>query len=146
MEPTIAYNTTSMGITGLSNLATQTGTIGTILGCTILIGLIVGAIGASHSWNTKGWLYKLMKWLLRNVGENVLYGLGTTAVVGGVYYVGSELSKFGESNPHFLYDMAILAGQGIAAVILLAVLGYVSKPIWDYAADYASGKKAKVVK
>ena len=146
MEPTIAYNASSAGITGITNLASQSGSIGTILGMTILVGLIIGVLGSAHSWNTKGWLYKLVKWLLKSVGENVLYGVATASVVGGVYYVGSELSKFGEANPHFLYDMGIFCGEAILVVAGLALLGWASKPIWDYAGDYASGKKAKVSK
>jgi len=142
MEPTIAYNASSAGLTGISNLATQTGTIGTIFGSVIVIGMLMGVFVSMHSWNTKGWLFKLIKWLLQNVGENVLYGLGTTAVVGGVYYVGSELSKFGEANPRFLFDLGLFCGEALLAVAALALIGWISKPVWNFAANYASGKKA----
>ena len=38
-----AYNATGSGLTGIANLATQSGTIGTILGAVIIIGLLMGA-------------------------------------------------------------------------------------------------------
>ena len=142
-ETTVVMNATSMG---LSNLSTQTGTLGTIFGATLVVALIVGVVGGSHSWNTKGWLYKLVKWLVANVGENVLYGLGTTTVVGGVYYVGSEISKFGESNPHFLNDLLVFCGESLLVVAGLAILGYISKPVWNFVGDYALGKKKKEVR
>lgn len=40
---TTAYNATGSGLTGIANLATQSGTIGTILGAIIIIGLLMGA-------------------------------------------------------------------------------------------------------
>jgi predicted acyltransferase len=39
----VAYNATGSGLTGIANLATQSGTIGTILGAVIIIGLLMGA-------------------------------------------------------------------------------------------------------
>jgi hypothetical protein len=39
----VAYNATGYGLTGITNLATQSGTIGTILGAVIIIGLLMGA-------------------------------------------------------------------------------------------------------
>jgi hypothetical protein len=141
METTITYNATASGLTGLINLSTQTGTLGTILGSAILVGLLVGAFASAHSWNTKGWLFKLVKWLLQNVGENVLYGIATTALVGGIYYIGDNLSKFGEANPRFLYDVGVFCGEAILAVAALAVLGWASKPVWDFAWSYAHGNR-----
>ena len=135
-------NATANGLTGLSNLGAHTGTLGTIFGATIVLGLLFGAFASAHSWNTKGWLYKLVKWLLQNVGENVLYGIGTSAIIGGVYYVGSELSKFGEANPRFLFDLGLFCGEALLAVAALALIGWISKPVWNFAANYASGKKA----
>jgi hypothetical protein len=146
MEPTIAYNASSAGITGITNLASQTGTIGTIFGSVIVIGMLMGVFVSMHSWNTKGWLYKLVKWLLKSVGENVLYGVATASLVGGVYYVGSELSKFGEANPYFLRDIAFFCGEAIVAIAALALVGWASKPVWNYCYDYATGTKKKVVK
>ena len=143
---TTVMNATASGLTGLTNLSTQTGTIGTVVGGALVIGLVFGAFASAHSWNTKGWLYKLVKWLLLNVGENVVYGIGTSATIGGVYFVGSELSKFGENNPNFLNDLLIFCGEALLVVAGLAVLGYISKPVWNYAFDYASGKKKKVMK
>ena len=137
-----AMNATASGLTGITNLASQSGTLGTIFGMTLLVGLLVGVFASAHSWNTKGWLYKLVKWLLLNVGENVLYGIGTSATIGGVYYVGSELSKFGESNPHFLNDLLVFCGEALLAVAALALIGWISKPVWNFLGDYASGKKA----
>jgi hypothetical protein len=146
MNETIAYNATASGLTGITNLASQTGTIGTIFGATLMVGLLVGVLASAHSWNTKGWLYKLVKWLLQNVGENVLYGIGTSLTVGGIYYVGSELSKFGESNPHFLNDVLVFCGEALLAVAALALIGWISKPVWNFIGDYASGKKRKAVR
>jgi hypothetical protein len=40
---TVAFNATASGLTGVTNLATQSGTIGTILGAVIIIGLLMGA-------------------------------------------------------------------------------------------------------
>lgn len=141
---TIAYNATASGLTGITNLASQSGTLGTIFGMTLLVGLLVGVFASAHSWNTKGWLYKLVAWLLQNVGENVLYGIGTMTIVGSVYYVGSELSKFGENNPRFLYDLGIFCGEAVLVIAGLAILGWATKPVWNFANDYASGKKKKV--
>jgi hypothetical protein len=146
MNETITMNATASGLTGITNLASQSGTLGTILCMTLLVGLLVGAFASAHSWNTKGWLYKLVKWLLQNVGENVLYGIGTTAIIGGVYYVGSEISKFGESNPHFLNDVLVFCGEALLAVAALALIGWISKPVWTFVGDYASGKKHKAVR
>ena len=39
----VAYNATGYGLTGITNLANQSGTIGTIIGAAILIGIILGA-------------------------------------------------------------------------------------------------------
>jgi hypothetical protein len=139
-------NATASGVTGLMQMSTQTGTIGTVFGATLVLGLLFGVFASAHSWNTKGWLYKLVKWLLLNVGENVLYGIGTSLTVGGIYYVGSELSKFGESNPHFLNDLLVFCGEAILVVAALALIGWMSKPVWNFVADYASGKKHKAVR
>ena len=144
MNDTITMNATASGLTGITNLASQSGTLGTIFGMTLLVGLLVGVFASAHSWNTKGWLYKLVKFLLKNVGENVLVGVASCSVVGGIYYVGSELSKFGDANPRFLYDVALFCGDAILAVAIFAVIGYTTKPIWNFAMDYASGKKRKV--
>ena len=143
-ETMITMNATASGLTGITNLASQSGTIGTIFGSVVVIGLILSVFVGSHSWNTKGWLYKLVKWLLQNLGEKVLYGIGTSLTVGGVYYVGSELSKFGESNPHFLNDVLVFCGEALLAVAALALIGWMSKPVWNFLAEYASGKKRKV--
>ena len=43
----VAYNATGSGLTGIGNLATQSGTIGTILGAVIIIGLLMGAFMVS---------------------------------------------------------------------------------------------------
>ena len=40
---TVASNATNYGLTGVTNLANQSGTIGTILGAVIIIGLLLGA-------------------------------------------------------------------------------------------------------
>lgn len=143
MEPTIVMNTTS---TGLMNISTQTGSIGSIFGMAILVGLLVGAFGSMHSWNTKGLLYRLVKFLIKNVGENVLYGAGTSAVIGGIYYVGTEMSKFGEANPRFLLDVLVFCGQAVLVVAFLAILGYATKPIWNFAIGYAQGEPTKKAK
>ena len=39
----VAYNATGSGLTGITNLATQSGVIGTILGAVIIIGLLMSA-------------------------------------------------------------------------------------------------------
>jgi uncharacterized membrane protein len=143
---TTVMNATASGLTGITNLASQSGTIGTIFGSVVVIGLILSVFVGSHSWNTKGWLYKLVKFLLKNVGENVLVGVASCSVVGGIYYVGSELSKFGEANPRFLYDVALFCGEAVVAVAIFALIGFFTKPVWNFVIDYASGKKKRVVK
>lgn len=40
---TVAFNATGSGLTGITNLAQQSGTIGTILGAVVMIGLLMGA-------------------------------------------------------------------------------------------------------
>ena len=142
---TIVMNASS-NMVGLNSLSTQMPVIGTVLGSALVIGILVGALAGMHSWNTKGWLYKLVKFLLLTVGENALYGVATTAVVGGVYYIGSEMAKFGDSNPHFLSDAAIFLGQGLVIIACLVVVGYITKPIWNYAHAYAMGKETKKVR
>lgn len=139
----VVMNATGYGIIGITNLASQTGTVGTILGSAIIIGLLCGAFMSAHSWNTKGWLYRLLRWLFQSIGENVAYGLGTTLVAGCIYYVGNELSKFTGSNPKFLYDMAVLVGEGVAVIAFLAILGWASKPMWTFAKNYAAGTPVK---
>ena len=39
----VAYNATGFGLTGISNIAQQSGTIGIVLAAAILIGIVVGA-------------------------------------------------------------------------------------------------------
>ena len=39
----VAYNATGYGLTGITNLANQSGTIGTVIGAAIIIGIVVGA-------------------------------------------------------------------------------------------------------
>lgn len=39
----VAYNSTGYGLTGISNLASQSAVIGTILGAVIIIGLLMSA-------------------------------------------------------------------------------------------------------
>ena len=137
---TVVMNATS---SGLMNLGSQMPVVGTIFGIALVGGLIISVVVGSHSWNTKGWLYKLVQFLLKSVGENALYGIGTTATLGGIYYVGSEISKFGESNPRFLYDLGIFCGDAVLAFAALALIGWISKPVWNFVMDYASGKKVK---
>ena len=45
---TVASNASLSGLTGVTNLATQSGTIGTILGAVIIIGLLMGAFMVSR--------------------------------------------------------------------------------------------------
>ena len=40
---TVASNATGQGLTGITNLSAQSGTIGTVIGAAVLIGIIVGA-------------------------------------------------------------------------------------------------------
>lgn len=40
---TVAYNATTKGLEGIKNLADQSGTIGVILGASILIGILISA-------------------------------------------------------------------------------------------------------
>ena len=46
---TVAFNATSSGLTGITNLASQSGTVGTILGAVIIIGLLMGAFMVGKS-------------------------------------------------------------------------------------------------
>ena len=39
----VAYNATQYGLTGITNLANQSGTIGTVIGAAILIGIVLTA-------------------------------------------------------------------------------------------------------
>ena len=39
----VAYNATGQGLTGITNLASQSGTIGTVIGAAILIGIVLSA-------------------------------------------------------------------------------------------------------
>ena len=39
----VAYNATGQGLTGITNLAAQSGTIGTVIGAAVLIGIVLGA-------------------------------------------------------------------------------------------------------
>ena len=39
----VAYNATGSGLTGIANLASQSGTIGTVIGAAIIIGIVLGA-------------------------------------------------------------------------------------------------------
>ena len=146
MNATVVYNTSSAGLTGITNLSMQSGSIGTIFGSTLLIGLLLGAIASAHSWNTKGWLYRAVKWLLANFGENVVYGIATSFSIYSIYFIGSEISKFGENNPRFLSDMAFLFGEVIVATTALSLIGFFTKPIWGWLFAYISGKTEKKVK
>jgi len=137
MNETMVYNTTT---NGLMNLSMQTGTVGTIFGSTIILGLLISVLMGSHSWNTKGWLYKLVKYIIQTFGENVLYGVATTTFCGSIYYIGSELSKFGEANPRFLSDVVLFIGEAAIVLIVLAFVGFLTKPLYEIAWEYATGK------
>ena len=141
----MVYNVSSSGITGITNFASQTGSLGTIFGMALVLGVMLGAVGFTHSWNTKGWLYKLVNWLLKNVGENILYGCGTLFVLGSIYFIGTELSKFGESNPNLLYDVGYFIFKSVLVVGIVALIGYIAKPFWNYIIAYAYGRKQKRV-
>ena len=39
----VAYNATGYGLTGITNLANQSGTIGTVIGAAVLIGIVLTA-------------------------------------------------------------------------------------------------------
>lgn len=45
---TTAYSATGFGLTGISNLASQSGVIGLILGAAVIIGILVGAFYMGH--------------------------------------------------------------------------------------------------
>lgn len=140
---TVVMNATSMGLTGITNLSSQTGTVGTVLGAALLIGLIMGAFASAHSWNTKGWLFKLVAWLIKNVGENFVYGTASITIVGSIYYIGSEVGKFTVNNPNLLVDVIRYGFYAVTAIIMVAVLGYITKPIYKFAYDYATGNSSK---
>ena len=146
MNETIVMNATGYGLTGLTNLSMQGGAIGTILGATLVVGLILGVFASMHSWNSKGRLYKIFVWLLRNLGENVVYGGATVSIVGAIYYIGDELSKFGASNPNILQDIAWYSVLFVGGIALLAIIGYATKPIYQFAYDYATARPKKVVR
>jgi Na+-driven multidrug efflux pump len=44
----VAANATGAGLTGIANLAGQSGTIGTILGAVIILGLLMGAFAIGN--------------------------------------------------------------------------------------------------
>ena len=140
---TVMNATSSMGMSGLTNLSSALPGIGTAFGAMLAVGLILGAFASVHSWNTKGWLYRLVKWLIFTLGENVVYGLTSAVFAYSVYFIGEQISNFGASNPNFLYDMAWLGVQGVAVILMLAVFGYFTKPVYKFLYDYASGKKTK---
>ena len=141
----VVMNATGYGLTGITNLASQTGTIGSVLGAAVLIGLLVGAVAMSHSWNTRGRIYKLVQWLLKNVGSNFCYGVGTITTGAAIWFIGSTMSQFSESNPHLLSDAILFTGQAAIVIAFVCVVGFITKPIWNFIGDYASGKKQKKV-
>ena len=142
-ETVMVYNMSGSGLTGITNLSTQTGSLGTIIGSAFLIGMLLSVVLSLHSWNTRGWLYKTIKWLLQNVGENFVYGVATCGIVGGIYYVGEQLGKFGQSNPHLLTDIAWFGVITIAGIAFVSLVGYATKPIWNFAYSYATAKKRR---
>ena len=45
----VAYNATGYGLTGITNLSNQSGTIGTVIGAAVLIGIVIAAFAMSRS-------------------------------------------------------------------------------------------------
>ena len=142
-EATIAYNATASGLTGLTNFSTQTGTLGTLFGSAVLIGILMSVMFSMHSWNTRGWLYRTIKWLLANVGENFVYGVGTCGLIASIYYIGDTLGKFGQSNPHILADVAWFGFIAVAGIAFVSLIGYATKPLWNFAYNYTTAKKRR---
>jgi hypothetical protein len=140
---TVVMNATSMGLTGITNLSSQTGTIGSVLGAALLIGLIMGAFASAHSWNTRGWLFKLVAWLVKNVGVNFVYGTASITIVGSIYYIGNEIGKFAGDNPNLLGDALRYGLYAIMAIAAVAIIGYITKPIYRFAYGYATGNSSK---
>ncbi len=146
MNETMVFNASSSGLTGLTTLSTQGGTLGTVLACALVIGVLGGAIVSAHSWNTKGRLYRFLIWLVQTLGTNFAYGLATFIAIGSVYFIGEQMAKFGDSNPNFLGDAVWFAVQAFGYIIIVCVVGWMTKPVWNAIGDYVSGKKKKVIK
>lgn len=140
-EQNITTFNASMSGSALTTLSTQMPVIGTVLGVGLVLSVIIGALIAAHSWNKKGWLFKLYNWIMANIGENFIFGATTIFICGSIWYIGNELSKFGESNPHLLTDVLWFSFLGIAGIIGVAIIGYITKPIYTWAYDYATAKK-----
>lgn len=140
-EYSVVYNTTSSGLT---NLASQTGSVGTVFGVALLLGLIMGVFYSAHSWNMKGWLYRLVRFLTYTIGENFLYGSTTIAFGYSVYWIGSELGKYSESNPELFFDILRFGIVAITAITVIVMIGYITKPIYNLAWNYACGNRKKV--
>lgn len=139
---TIAYNATGSGLIGITNLASQTGTIGIIIGSAFLLSVLVGVLASMHSWNTKGVLYRFIKWLIETAGTNACYGFGTVATITTIFYLGSAFSNLTESNPRFLQDFTWLVFIIIGSFSALSLIGWATKPLWLELEAYANGTKA----
>ena len=143
---TMNMTTTAMSASGLSNFGTQMPVIGTLFGMALIGGLLISIFVGSHSWNTKGLLYRFVKWLVGSFGENVLVGVSTCATLYGVYWLGETASKFGDANPNFIGDVLLFCGEAFIVLCILYLIGWGSKPIWNYAFEYASGNHNKKYK
>jgi hypothetical protein len=143
----VVMNASSSGLTGITNLASQTGTIGSIIGAAVLVGILMGAVVAAHSWNTRGRLYRFVQWLLKNVGSNFCYGTATVFTLGSIWYIGNFMSQFSDSNPNLIGDVLLYTGGLVAIVVVVSIVGYITKPAWNFLGSYVSGdRKKKVIK
>ena len=127
MPDMVMMNATSSGLT---NLATQLPTVGTIGGGGLMLIVVFGVMAyLAHEFNSRNsWLAKLWAWLSNTGVVKAMIGLFTMCFVGACWMLADFLGSSGgqELTHTLLYGVGIL----IMAFVGLIAVGHLSEPIW----------------
>ena len=133
----VSTSTTSMGVT---TLATQMPTVGTMGGIGAFILVLAVCIQLAHEINIKGtWLYRFWKWLSETAFFKALVGLWTCLVVGSVWFIGDWIAS-GDGTA-FAWTVVQGAFYVVLAFAGLVVVGYLTEPLWVFICYYVFGEE-----
>jgi predicted membrane protein len=141
---TVVMNATATGVMGLTNLANQSGTIGTVLGGSILIGIVLSAFYFSHDYHTnkKGWLWKAWHYLIEIGFVKMVIG---GATVCGVWSFVNIVDWMGKNiTTDSAVDVVSFLAYPILGIAALIMIGYITEPFYNWAWQYAFNTKKSV--
>lgn len=140
--PDVVMNSTTMGLTGVTNLSTQTGTIGTIFGGALLVGAITLGMLVMHDYNRrKGFFWELINFFIGFGLFKALIGAWSVFVVWAGYEIAKWLgSSDGQGSLSWLFEYGLLA---LFVFIALIIIGMATQPIWEFLLEYATNPKRR---